>query len=743
MSDAVVVLSSPSDSDNDGGGDGDGEGTARRAHPGVVRPGTPQRGGRPARSARVDELFATQMLSAAHKDDVVVIDDDDDDDDENERDEGAVKAGSSSSGGGDSQATQDPREEEDEDEEVPETPGDAVLVADSEDDADDGGRGEKTPRTTGGSLAERLRRATVAEAHRQQAQQAQSQRDDDDDDDDLLADTQDRGARRLPARPYDAFYRPSGAAPDAFAQLTGYRSSSTPRRTVTRTPPAAAAMATATTGTMTVPRVALARTGRGDESAARERELGMLSAEQRAVLQHALAGDSFFFTGAAGTGKSFLLRCIIAALQAKLGAPHVFVTARYLRFPHHENELAQSEAYHGCKQWVRYFLHAGHLDIDGLKMSKSLKNFITIRQALAAGYTARQLRMMVLLAAWDKGMNFSDDTMEHARNADRTFTEFFHMVKFLVRSVPAGAPAVWGDRERALRAALAKAQTAVHRALLDNFDTPTAMGALLELVRRVNEYASGCNAADPARSARVLLVQRCAQYVTKMLRVFGLIGSPADEIGFGAAGDSSSSSSSGSGATSSEAVVAPILDAWAQFRTDVRTRARELKDQPLLGLCDAIRDDAMPKLGVRLEDDGVAPWKLSTPEEAMRLVRERRANERAAQVRRLEGRRRAAESDYKQWLGFSAAPEAMFAPAEFTIPARAADGSFVLPTHDAEGKEIGKGRMKKLAKQYENAKKGHEKYLVQAQQDPDFLAKLKDKLDALDAELAKLSLEDN
>ena len=334
MSDAVVVLSSPSDSDNDGGGDGDGEGTARRAHPGVVRPGTPQRGGRPARSARVDELFATQMLSAAHKDDVVVIDDDDDDD-ENERDEGAVKAGSSSSGGGDSQATQDPREEEDEDEEVPETPGDAVLVADSEDDADDGGRGEKTPRTTGGSLAERLRRATVAEAHRQQAQQAQSQRDDDDDDDDLLADTQDRGARRLPARPYDAFYRPSGAAPDAFAQLTGYRSSSTPRRTVTRTPPAAAAMATATTGTMTVPRVALARPGRGDECAARERELGMLSAEQRAVLQHALAGDSFFFTGAAGTGKSFLLRCIIAALQAKLGAPHVFVTARFVsRSPH-------------------------------------------------------------------------------------------------------------------------------------------------------------------------------------------------------------------------------------------------------------------------------------------------------------------------------------------------------------------------------------------------------------------------
>ncbi len=56
-----------------------------------------------------------------------------------------------------------------------------------------------------------------------------------------------------------------------------------------------------------------------------------------------------------------------------------------LRFPHHDNELAQAEAhYHtcGCQQWVNYFLHTGHLSIEGLKMSKSLKNFITIRQVM-------------------------------------------------------------------------------------------------------------------------------------------------------------------------------------------------------------------------------------------------------------------------------------------------------------------------------------------------------------------------
>ena len=51
-----------------------------------------------------------------------------------------------------------------------------------------------------------------------------------------------------------------------------------------------------------------------------------------------------------------------------------------LKFPHHDNELCQAEAYHGCAQWVNYFVHFGHLHIKGLKMAKSLKNFITIRQ---------------------------------------------------------------------------------------------------------------------------------------------------------------------------------------------------------------------------------------------------------------------------------------------------------------------------------------------------------------------------
>ena len=104
-----------------------------------------------------------------------------------------------------------------------------------------------------------------------------------------------------------------------------------------------------------------------------------------------------------------------------------------LKFPHHDNELAQSEAYYGCKQWVNTFFHAGHLHIKGLKMSKSLKNFITIRQALKE-HSPRQLRLMFLLQPWDKPMNYSDQTVGDAKSKEALFNNFFGEVKTMLRS---------------------------------------------------------------------------------------------------------------------------------------------------------------------------------------------------------------------------------------------------------------------------------------------------------------------
>ena len=90
-----------------------------------------------------------------------------------------------------------------------------------------------------------------------------------------------------------------------------------------------------------------------------------------------------------------------------------------LAFPHHDNEMAQSEAYwcekHSqCKhQWVNYFMHMGHLSIQGSKMSKSLKNFTTIREALSRGdWTPRGLRIVFLLGGWREGIEITDEIVK-------------------------------------------------------------------------------------------------------------------------------------------------------------------------------------------------------------------------------------------------------------------------------------------------------------------------------------------
>lgn len=90
-----------------------------------------------------------------------------------------------------------------------------------------------------------------------------------------------------------------------------------------------------------------------------------------------------------------------------------------LAFPHHDNELAQSEAYWLDKnhsdqhQWVNYFMHMGHLSIQGSKMSKSLKNFTTIREALDRRvWTPRGLRIVFLLGSWKDGIEITDDLVK-------------------------------------------------------------------------------------------------------------------------------------------------------------------------------------------------------------------------------------------------------------------------------------------------------------------------------------------
>eukprot|EP00201_Polytomella_parva_P019186 CAMPEP_0175053726 /NCGR_PEP_ID=MMETSP0052_2-20121109/9091_1 /TAXON_ID=51329 ORGANISM="Polytomella parva, Strain SAG 63-3" /NCGR_SAMPLE_ID=MMETSP0052_2 /ASSEMBLY_ACC=CAM_ASM_000194 /LENGTH=1117 /DNA_ID=CAMNT_0016318305 /DNA_START=178 /DNA_END=3528 /DNA_ORIENTATION=- len=224
-----------------------------------------------------------------------------------------------------------------------------------------------------------------------------------------------------------------------------------------------------------------------------------------------------------------------------------------LRFPHHDNELAQAEAFYhdaGCKQWVNFFLHSGHLSIEGLKMSKSLKNFITIRETLQT-FTPRQVRLLFLLQPWHKSMTFGAQTRAEVKSRENQIRNFFQNIEVATRQAQSsaanvqgglGAYAKWGDPDHLLSKKIQEAQVAVHNALSDNMNLPLAMDHISDLIKAVNIYLAtpvvttastaavkeGGGGEVDSWAPKPLLLRKAAAYVTKILSAFGLDPAAAD-----------------------------------------------------------------------------------------------------------------------------------------------------------------------------------------------------------------------
>uniref|UniRef100_A0A3Q3W390 Cysteine--tRNA ligase, cytoplasmic n=1 Tax=Mola mola TaxID=94237 RepID=A0A3Q3W390_MOLML len=369
-----------------------------------------------------------------------------------------------------------------------------------------------------------------------------------------------------------------------------------------------------------------------------------------------------------------------------------------LRFPHHDNELAQSEAFFENDHWVRYFLHTGHLTIAGCKMSKSLKNFITIKEALAKN-TARQLRLAFLMHSWKDTLDYSSNTMESAFQYERFMNEFFLNVKDILRAPTdiTGRYEKWEAVEMELNDSFYDRKSAVHKALCDNVDTRTAMEEMRVLVSQSNSYIAGRKSTrlQPNR----MLLESIAAYLTDMLKIFGAIEEPAS-IGFAVGGQSQNL----------ESTVMPYLTVLSEFREGVRQIAREQKVTALLQLCDVIRDDTLPELGVRLEDhEGLSTVvKLVDKETLLKEREEKKKAEAERKLKKEEAARKKEEQEMAKLAKMKVPPCEMFR-SETDKYSRFDEMGF--PTHDVEGKELSKGQAKKLHKLYEAQEKLHYEYL--------------------------------
>ena len=230
-----------------------------------------------------------------------------------------------------------------------------------------------------------------------------------------------------------------------------------------------------------------------------------------------------------------------------------------LMFPHHENEIAQSEAASG-KKFVHTWMHNGPVRVDDEKMSKSLGNFFTIREVLKK-YPAEVIRYFLLSSHYRSAINYSEENLQTAYGALERFYNALKGIETTQHDAVENS-----DYEKRF-----------HTAMDDDFNTPEAIGVLFELVREINRVKD-----SNARQAEQLVA-----LLKKLGGVLGILEMPAEEF-----------LRKGSADIDAEHVETLIAQ---------RKQARADKDWPK---ADQIRDE-LAALNVVLEDkDGVTTWRI-------------------------------------------------------------------------------------------------------------------------------------
>ena len=168
-----------------------------------------------------------------------------------------------------------------------------------------------------------------------------------------------------------------------------------------------------------------------------------------------------------------------------------------LKFPHHENEIAQAEAATG-ERFVNYWMHNGFVRVADEKMSKSLGNFFTVREILKS-YRAEEIRYFILASHYRSPLNYSQENLEHSRAA---LTRLYTALRGISLS----------EADNSL---CKPYEVAFHNAMDDDFNSPEAIAVLFEIAREINK----CRDTDQARAAVL------AACLNRLGAVLGLIQS--------------------------------------------------------------------------------------------------------------------------------------------------------------------------------------------------------------------------
>lgn len=315
---------------------------------------------------------------------------------------------------------------------------------------------------------------------------------------------------------------------------------------------------------------------------------------------------------------------MIEAIQAQFRQTHQFIVHAGgidLKFPHHTNEIAQSEAYRQAGDWIPHWVHTGHLHIDGMKMSKSLKNFITIQDFLADYTTDSPLESpsddfrfwcMGLSGSYRGPATFSKDGMETSRKHRH------QVLRFLVEAQTwmdgqQNASKVWVDGDHQFFNQCQESRKLALEALHTDMNSAEFIRQCLLLVRLGNDYIAQRRQDGPTEPIRIAL---------SILRdLLALVGFTDTTVKAGIHDEHYRTSSSNQVVGGEKA----LMQAMVQFRSEIRQTA--LVDakagvatenmKRILNICDDVRDNQLPKLGIQLLDGKVEgdddSWTICLP----------------------------------------------------------------------------------------------------------------------------------
>lgn len=251
-----------------------------------------------------------------------------------------------------------------------------------------------------------------------------------------------------------------------------------------------------------------------------------------------------------------------------------------LKFPHHENEEAQSCIFHGTTQWVNNWIHTGHLHVIGQseKMSKSLKNTIGINEMLES-HSSNDFRMACMLSNYRTSVEYGDKMMATAKGTLKRLSEFNSNVNAYLEGKKRDAPI---DSNKILEI-VSQSKQRIDEHLKDDFNTAKCVGTLIELSSTVSKSLNSTAETGDIFASSLDTIAAVQNFIKCQLQMFGFqITESVKE-------------------SEKNLDLSLLLEDLVNTRSELRTQAMESKNKEMFKVCDKLRD-CLQRNGIQLKD---------------------------------------------------------------------------------------------------------------------------------------------